>query len=76
MAGNGRCGKPKREWEVFVGCQVVSVEEPDGRQSRCGGRDGLAKTVTPEESGKRAGAEMRWWQAVIRPWRLVGGVEW
>ena len=76
MAGDGKHGRPKREWEVFEGCQVVSVEGPDGRRSHCGGRDGLAKAVTPEVSGKRAGAKMRWWQAVTQPWQLVGGVEW
>ena len=76
MAGGGKRGRPKQEWEVFEGCQVVSVEGPDGRQCRCGGRDGLAKAVTPEVSGKQAGEVKQWWQAVKRPWQLVRGVEW
>ena len=76
LAGNGRHGRAWREWGVHEGCQGVSVEGPNGRQSHCGGKDGLATAVTAEVSGKRVGAEKWRWQAVTRPWQLVDGLEW
>ena len=66
------------------------MEVPDGRRSRRGGKDGLAKAETPEVSGKRAGAKNEvvagchaalaasGWCGVVRGWLVSGvrAVEW